>query len=359
VLHQTAEWQKPIADDPTWADLAFNLWPFPDQEVSGLQAIEVEPFLDPDGKVEAYCKLKQPSGTGTSLQAQMGSGHKVTVRWTSDPPAPAGVKKWRVELIPSRREYGEEVATHLLRITVKNTNRTTKSANLSLDLEETEVRAVEVRVSGETEQGLEVQSESGEVIYGYSNEFWLTSEVDVEPEETLRKKTELSLPMARLRACLELKEPAAELEESQPQWETADEPWYFSVVLQQKYVARIAVSPIAAQIEDYLRENPKSAWPVAQIESDRALSFDNITWDPLPAAQLEQRCWADFIRQREFLAKELAGRTPRDRVASLEWNSALTDRVRRYAKSYRELVASVDPEGGPNSSRRRSNGRSS
>jgi len=347
VLHQTAEWQRPIADDPAWADLAFNLWPFPDQEVSGLQAIEVQPFLDPDGKVEAYCKLKQPNGTGTSLQAQMGSGHKVTVRWTSDPPAPAGVRKWRVELIPSRREYGEEVATHLLRITVKNTNRTTKSANLSLDLEETEVRAVEVRVSGETEQGLEVQNESGEVIYGYSNEFWLTSEVDVEPEETLRKKTELSLPMARLRACLELKEPAAELEESQPQWETADEPWYFTVVLQQKYVARIAVSPIAALIEDYLRQNPKAAWPVAQIESDRALSFDNVTWDPLPGAQLEQKCWADFMRQRELLAKELAGRAPRDRIASLEWNGALTERVRRYAKSYRELIASVDLEGLP------------
>lgn len=347
VLHQAAEWQKPISDDPTWADLAFNLWPFPDQEVSGLQAIEVEPFLDTDGKVEAYCKLKQPNGTGTSLQVQMGPGNKVAVRWTSDPPAPAGVKKWRVELIPSRREYGEDVASHLSRITVKNTNRTIKTANLSLDLEETEVRAVEIRVSGETEQGLEVQNENGEVIYGYSNEFWLTSEIDVGPEDTLRKKTELSLPMARLRACLELKEVAAEMEESQPLWETGDEPWYFSVVLQHKYVARIAVSPIAAQIEDYLRENPKTAWPAAQIESDRALSFGDIAWDPLPEPQLEQRGWADFLRQRELLTKELAGRAPRDRVASVEWNATLAERIRRYAKSYRELLSSVDPDGLP------------
>ena len=153
---------------------------------------------------------------------------------------------------------------------------------------------MEIRVSGETEQGLEVQNESAEVIYGYSNEFWLTSEVDIEPGETFRKKTELSLPMARLRACLELKEAAAEIEESQPQWETGDEPWYFSTVLQHKYVARIAVSPIAGQIEDYLRENPKAAWPWARIESDRALSFDDITWDPLPEGQPEQKCWSTF-----------------------------------------------------------------
>jgi DNA phosphorothioation-dependent restriction protein DptH len=347
VLHLSAEWQKPIADHPDWADLAFNLWPFPDQEVSGLQAIEVKPFLDADGTVDAFCKLKQPNGAGASLQGQMGPGHKVTVRWTSNPPSPSGVKKWRIELIPSRREYGDEVASHLSRITVKNTNRLMKSANLSLDLEETEIRAVEIRVSGETERGLEVQNENGEVIYGFSNEFWLISEVDIELGETLRKKTELSLPMARLRASLEIKEAAAEIEESQPQWETGDEPWYFSTVLQQKYVARIAVSPIASQVEDYLRENPRVAWPWASIESDRALSFDDIMWDSLPDVQLEQKCWIDFLRNRELLTKELVGRAPRNRVASLKWDATLSERVRRYAKAYRELLVSADSEGLP------------
>ena len=347
MLHLSAEWQRPIADDPLWADLAFNNWPFPDQEVSGLQAIEVKPFLDSDGGVEAFCKLRQPNGAGTSLQAQMGPGHKVTVRWSSDPTSPAGVKKWRIDLIPSRLEYGDEVAQHLTRTTVKSSNRAVKSANISLDLEETEIRAVEVRVSGETEQGFEVQNEGGDVIYGYSNEFWLISEVEIEPGETLRKKTEISLPLGRLRACLELKEPSPEMEESQPQWETGDEPWYFSTVLQKKYVARIAVSPIVSEIEDHLQENPKSAWPWAAIESDTRLSFKNVMWDPLPGAQLEQKCWTDFLRYREQLTKELIARTPRNRVASVEWNATLTERVRRYAKSYRELLGSVDSDGLP------------
>lgn len=344
-LHISADWQRPIADDPTWADLSFNCWPFPDQELSGLQSIAVVPFLDSDGGVEAFCKLKQPNGTGTSLQAQMGAGHKVTVRWTSEPPSPAGVKKWRLDLIPSRREYGEDAPQHLSRATVKSSNRTLKSANISLDLEETDIRAVEIRISGETELGFEVQNDTGDVIYAYSNEFWLTSEVEIEQGETLRKKTELSLPMARLRACLELKEPAVEMEESQPQWETGDEPWYFSVVLQKIYPARIGLSPVACEIEDHLRENPKAAWPWAHMESDSTLTFENVMWDPLPGSQLEQKCWIEFLRSREQLTKELIGRAPRHRVASLAWNATLTERVRRYGKSYRELLSSVSPEG--------------
>jgi hypothetical protein len=347
MLHISADWQRPIADEPAWSDLAFINWPFPEQESSGLEAIEVTPFLDSDGGVEAFCKLRQPNGAGTSLQAQMGPGHKVTVRWSSDPPSPVGVKRWRIDLIPSRREYGEEVAQHLTRITVKGTNRLVKSGNISLDLEETEIRAVEIRISGETEQGFEVQNEVGDVIYGYSNEFWLISEVEIEPDETLRKKTEISLPLARLRACLELKEPGPDMEETQPQWETGDEPWYFSAVLQKKYVARIAVSPLASEIEDHLRENPKSAWPWAEIESDTMLSFKNVMWDPLPGAQLEQKCWTDFLRYREQLTKELDGRAPRNRIPSVEWNPTLIDRVRRYAKAYRELLGSVDPDGLP------------
>ena len=55
----------------------------------------------------------------------------------------------------------------------------------------------------------------------------------------------------------------------------------------------------------------------------------------------------DFLRQRELLAKELVGRAPRYRVASLEWNATLTERIRRYAKSYRELLGSADSEGLP------------
>jgi len=114
VLHRTEDWQQPIAKDPTCADLAFHLWPFPDQQVCPLQSINIDSFLDANGKVVPRSKLKQPNGPGTSLQALMGPGQKVTVHWSSDPPAPVAIKDWRIELIPSRREYGEDVSGHLV-----------------------------------------------------------------------------------------------------------------------------------------------------------------------------------------------------------------------------------------------------
>jgi len=215
-----------------------------------------------------------------------------------------------------------------------------------LDLEEdTSARAVEVRISAETAEGYQAQTAAGDIIYGYSNEFWLTSEIDIDDSDRPRKKTEISFPLARLRSTLEIKEPHLVLEENQPKWEIDDEPWYFSALLEQKILARVAVSPVCARIEDHIRDNPRAAWPNAQVESDKVLRLENVAWDAIPAEQLEQKCWLDFFRQRELLTKELSKRSPRDRVASLAWDEPLADRARKYAKSYRDLMEAVTDQG--------------
>lgn len=346
VLHRTEDWQRPIAEDPLWTDLSFHLWPFPDQPVCPLQSITAESFLDSKGKVVPRCKLKQPNGPGTSLQGLMGAGQKVTVHWTTDPPAPAGVKSWRVELIPSRREYGEDAVGHLALTVAKHSAKLRRSANVSLDLEEeTSARAVEIRISAETTDGYQAQTEAGETIYGYSNEFWLASEIDSEDIDKPRKKTEISLPFARLRSALEVKEPQLVLDEGQPEWEDSDDPWYFSALLEQKVLARVAVSQVCARIEDHIRDNPRSAWPNAQVESDRVLAFEDVTWDAIPPDQLELKAWLDFMRQRDLLMKELSKRAPRHRVASIAWDDVMADRARKYARSYRDLLDSVAGEG--------------
>ena len=345
VLHNPEDWQQPIAVDPALAGLSFHLWPFPDQKVCSLQTISVDSFIDAHGKVIAKSKLKQPNGAGTSLQAQTGTGQKVTVHWSSDPPAPAGVKRWRVELVPSRREHGEDVAGHLAMTTVKSSAKLKRSANVSLDLDaETQVGAVEVRISAETEDGYPAQNADGSTIYGYSKEFWLTTEIDVVEPDRPRKKTEVSFPFARLRSTLDAKEPSMVLEESQPEWETSDEPWYFSALVEQRYLARVAVSPLAARIEDHIRENPRATWPNALIESDRVLRFEEVTWDAIGVEHCEQKCWSDFFRQRELLTKELNRRDPRARVASLAWDETLCDRARKYARSYRDLLEAAPAE---------------
>jgi hypothetical protein len=346
LLHRTEDWQKPIAEDPLWTDLDFHLWPFPDQPVCPLQSITVESFLDSKGKVLPRCKLKQPNGPGTSLQARMGAGQKVTVHWTTDPPAPTGVKGWRVELIPARREWGEEPVGHLALTIAKDSAKLRRSANVSLDLEEeTSARAVEIRISAETIDGCQAQTETGEIIYGYSNEFWLVREIDEGVTDKPRKKTEISLPFARLRSTLEVKEPHLILAEEQPEWDESDDPWYFSALLEQKVLARVAVSAVCARIEDQMRDNPRAAWPIAQVESDRSLAFGDVTWDAIPMDQLEQKAWTDFMRQRDLLMRELSKRSPQHRVASIAWDEAIADRALKYARSYRDLLDSVSGEG--------------
>ncbi len=345
VLSQTENWQRPIAEDQGLSEFAFHQWTFPEGRTSGLNQIKIEPFLNLDGSAVAYCKLKVDDAG--SLQGQVGPKHKVVVRWSSEPPAPSGVEKWKVELIPCRREYGDLSTVNLFCSYPKSTSRLVKSANISLDLDEVNYSTVEIRVTALTDDGLEVMDADGTPIEAFSEEFWLTTDA-LPPEDRPRKKTEVSLPLARLRFCVESKQSALHIEETQPVWEKVDKLLYFSVLLNRKSIARIGVSPVISQMEDYFIGNARQCWPAACVESDQPINFEkDVAWDALPERQVQTKHWADFLRQREALAKELSAQDSRQRIASVEWNKDLSDRVRKYAKAYRELLEAVDGEGLP------------
>jgi hypothetical protein len=343
VLSQTENWQRPISENPEAAEFAFGMWTFPEGRTSELNQIQIEPFLNPDGSVAAYCKLK--TDEAGSLQAQVGPKQKVVVRWTSDPPTPSGVDKWKVELIPCRREYGDRSNVNLFCGFPKGTSRIVKSANVSLDLDEVNYSTVEIRVTALTGDGLEVTDAEGTPIESYSEEFWLTREVPPDDEKP-QKKTEISLPLARLRFCVESKTSVAIVEETQPDTETVDKLQYFSVLLNRKTVARIAESPVISDIENYFNRNPRQCWPSARVEADQPINFEkNVLWDALPEDQMRTKHWTDFVRQRELLAKEFSAREPRNRVLAVQWDKDLSDRVRKYARAYRDLLEAVDSDG--------------
>ena len=136
------------------------------------------------------------------------------------------------------------------------------------------------------------------------------------------------------------------LEEAQPAWEMVDKLLYFSVLLNRKTVARIGASPVISEIEDHFNRNPRQCWPSATIEADQPISFEkNVMWDALPEEQMRTKHWADFVRQRELLTKEFCAREPRHRIASIQWDKDLSERVRKYARAYRDLLEAVDSEG--------------
>lgn len=352
LLHRTEKWQRPLALDPAYRDLSFDQWPFPEQPVSELEAIDVESFVDQEGCVKPYCKLTQPpEGPGRSLIASVGPKSKVTVRWTTTPSSPAGVAHWRAEMIPSRREYGEEAAAELPSSVVKASGKETKSAHVSLDidLEETELRAVEIKITALGSDGSEIRGSDSATIVGYSDEFWLGPD-RIELPDRIRKRSDLSLPLARLRATFDLKEGELELPESDPEW-NEDEALYFSILLKRRTLVRIVLSKVLAGIQDHMLDEPRSAWPWADAEPERALKSEDVSWDPLPEEHLQTKLWGDFFRHRESLFRELRHRDPRDRVESLQWEPALADKARRYSRAYRELLDGLRDAGNPDSLR--------
>ena len=340
LLHDAGGWQRPIAEDTAFGDLSFDHWPFPEHQFFDLQSIQVDPFSDSHGEVSPYCHLEQPAGIGTALVANIGPKKKITLKWISDPINPRGVTHWHLELIPARSQYGD-TGTSLVVEKVKASSKPTKAARikLDLDLEEIEYRAVQVRVSALGSDGQAVCDSGGEVVSGYSDEFWLTREEDEEGVDRLRKQTDISLPLARLRASYALPHNEADLPESNPLWQEEDTS--FSLQLRRKILVRMATSQVLCKIQDHILENPKAGWLWADVESEKRLSLADVQWDALPESIVEQKPWADFLKQRDQLCRELRSRDARRRVESADWDDVLSDRVRKYARSYRDLLENV------------------
>lgn len=337
-LHEPENWQRPIAESDE--SLSFDKWPFPEISGARLTAITVEPFADKRGSVLSWCKLRQ-SEMGMPLEADVGERSKILVRWSSDPATPSGVGKWRADLVPSLTEYGDEVSAVIGSASVKP-GRRSALLSLDIDLDETEYRALQVRICALDEIGAEVVDHSGNLICGYSEEFWLERSDEEPPLSRPRKRTDQSLPLARVRVALEVPNGTAAIEELSPQWtESAqDEACFFSLQLAGKAVVRIAISRILASIHAQCISNPKLAWFTAVAEADAPMKPDQVQPEPVPGEYL-RGAFEDFLKQRDALMKELSRRGVRSKIESLEVDATIRDRARKYAKAYRELIADI------------------
>jgi len=346
-LHQTEAWQEPIARDARFAEFSFDRWEFPPRARSDLSVIVVQPFVDEHGTVQTYCHLDQDA-PGQQLKAPLGARSKVTVRWTSEPATPKGVASWRVAMIPSRDEYTDDVPADLP-VRVRKAGATAqKSANLPLDFdaEEAGVRAVQIKVTALDERGGEVCGKDGSVIESVSGEFWLTSDPGPADGDGERKRvrSEVSLAVARIETTLNLPDESPGIQESAPGWDTKDF-YYFHVCLNGREEKRIIASRALAELQDRMLCHPRSAWYSADVEPDTGVQARDIQPDPLPEEFANAPAWADFFKKRKALFETLRVRETRSRVESLEWDDSLADEVRRYARSYRELLEALSENG--------------
>lgn len=172
-LRDWRTWLKELGD-PAWHELSFHRWPLETDEPSDLEGIELAPFLGPDGTIEKWTNLLQPSGPGTEPIVTVGPQTKVTIRWKPTPRNPEGLARWRLRIVPSLDEHPmkDRMAVDLPEITVAASRRT-GSLSLDLDLETVEVRAVRVEVVALDEFQSEIKGLDGQHVEGLSDEFWL------------------------------------------------------------------------------------------------------------------------------------------------------------------------------------------
>ena len=196
-----AEWLQRLAEPDLFGDLSLECWGFDEPEQTDLEKIVVDPFLGKDGGVKAESGLSQPAGAGTQLLLHLGQKSKVKVRWSCAPKNAGTVSKWRVEVCPSRSQYGTDVAgTDLPFVETKGKTKTGTIKMHDVDVDNLTVRAVQVRVVALDGFDNELHDRSGQVIEGLSEEFWLAGPdlVEESPLSRGRRETVANLPFGRL-----------------------------------------------------------------------------------------------------------------------------------------------------------------
>ncbi|MGH8542623.1 MAG: helicase HerA domain-containing protein [Gammaproteobacteria bacterium] len=340
-LRDARTWLQKLVNEPYKGRISFERWSL-SQEASDLEEIELEPLLDPKGKVQSYSKLQQPGGDGTQPVAPVGPKKTVIVKWISVPGSPSNLKRWRAELIPSRQEYAPDEAggVDLPSATAGGkARRISVPLDIDLDSLPPQVRAVQVRIVGLDEHGSELRDGNGKVVEGLSDEFWVSEEQGPLDKGTrTTRETVPTLPFGRLKAAVEL--PVDALEEAPGIWMESDL-HYFTVNLSGRRVVRLGLSAILKSIEERCLRVPEEAGRYfARVDGIKPLDPVNdlqpLGWEVLGRGTPGQTLLA---RRKEFF-QELSADPARGCVETARWDHQLIKRARSYADSFRRLLDS-------------------
>ena len=341
-LRDARSWLPALSQEPYKGRITFERWTFEDAPDSDLEAINVSSFLNAEGSVEGWSKLRQPNGANSPPVATVGPTSKVIVKWDSVPKSPRNLHRWQAEVILSRDVIGDEdTGAELPKVTVAGKERRA-TLPLNVDLDGLPVHAVQVRVTAIDESGRPLVHPDGSALEGHSEEFWLVeagdSIEDLEP--AVAKQTVLNIPLARLKAAAETQ--ASEIAEVAGTWSEGDLDTY-SVTLNGRRSARVAVSPVLRAIQRRCIENPEEAGRYAALaEASERLTVDGPQFVALGAEDI----WggdagSTFLARRKDVFRLLEKQRPRNIVEVADWRSDLSSKARSYAYAYQELLRSL------------------
>lgn len=307
-LNDVRGWLKVLLDEYPHK-LTFECWEFPYVEPTDLIAIELEPFVDQDGRVIEKCGLKQPHGPNT--EPEIGKGAKLTVKWSCVPKRPKNVTRWSVSLIPDRDTYDpDQVAgVELPSVNVAAGRRTHK---LEIDFDEDiEVRKVQVRVAALNELGQEIRQREGDHLRGMEPDapieavsipFGLSeARSEGDGEGPRRRSIENSLPMVKLRHALTLRRDEPEISLAwQPEERDDKGPLlYYPVLVNNCHRYRLASTRYLAELERHCLEHPDN---LGRYRAAHAVDvLIEAAFEPVPtsAGITDDEDWRSFVSARE------------------------------------------------------------
>jgi DNA phosphorothioation-dependent restriction protein DptH len=336
-MARSSSWLSAISRDHV-ESLTFDRWRFLDMPDSDLEAIDVAPFLDSQGIVHKNTGLFQEA-PGTQPMAHTGNKAKIVVKWSPRPTTPGQVRRWRAEIVPSREHLSGEAAD-VVELPSSEASARVHRCTIKLedvDLDVIPMRAVQVRVVALGEHGSELTF-AGDVVEGFSEEFWLTEEGVRAPLESSKRETVPTLQLGRVSTAVA--SGASTLDEAPGRW-TEEDLHFFSVLLNGRNTLRIGLSPALRALEEDRIFRATDAGRYS-VRVDAAEQVSSERFEHLPSSSLDDsEVGAKLAARRREVFGLLEQQKHRSLVEVVDWTQDLTKRTRSYANAYREALRSA------------------
>lgn len=339
-------WLKRFVNE---GDFDFSKWEFPEIQPSDLEEIKLnKPKRKPDGSLVTGCGDIKCEDLDAPIIAECGARKKISVLWSTEPRNVQNVANWQVELIPSREDYDEDADSGELPQVRKNAKQRSGQISLDIDVEDLEIKWVQVRVTGLDENGTEIVSENGSVIEALSERIYLQQNQieDVEPKHRL--KVAPNLPFGYL----EIAQTYAEEE-----WRTTPQSWktgdidYFSVLVGDSSVCRIGISNILRAFEEKsirsFEDFGRYSYKVDDLDkfNEQKISIRPPYFAGFPSwiKDAAER----FKEQRKVLFKHIGEKCQQNGIVETAiWesefaNTTLFNRAKLYADAYIQLLETI------------------
>lgn len=345
-------WLQRFAEDDGYD---FSHWEFPSIQPSDLEEISLKrPARDPKTGllVKARDNLVCDSAEA-EINAECGPKKKISVAWETIPKTVKDVAYWQVELIPAREDYGDDRDSSELPFPLrKKPKQKTAQISLDMDIDNLDVKWVQVRVVGFDDNESEITDTDKHVIEALSERIFLEQAPEMEDEDEtdekayLRPRTYPNVPYGYLDIALSY---------SFDDWNTKSQGWkekaretdYFSIGVGNSHLCRIGISHIIHRLESKVLNsaNDFGRYTYTLVDFDKFDENEVIsrtaTFDGFPA-WLEESL-KTFKDKREKLFKHIREQhNGQGIVENLDWEtSAHNNSAKMYAEAYSQLLETI------------------